>query len=118
MKLPEEKYDRSKRKLILLNSSIAVLLNIFYMDDEDNWESGWYDEISEDYPPDFAVEAANEFVKQFRNNASPYFFKCLADRCEEEYQKWEKEHGEKYRKIIKKLEERKNKITNENNSTE
>ena len=118
MNLPEEEYDRSKRKLILLNSDTAMLLNIFHMDKDDSFESIWYDEISKDYPPDFAMEAADEFVKQFRDNACPYFFKCLADRCNEEYQKWEKEHGEKYRELLAKFEARKKEIENESNNNE
>lgn len=116
MIFPDEKYDRSKRKMILLNNDTALLLNLFYMDKDDNWESVWYDEISEDYPPDFAMEAADELVKQFRDNASPYFFKCLADRCNEEYMKWEREHGEKYREILSEFEKRRKE--NENNSIE
>lgn len=114
----DKEYDRSKRRMILLNRDTAVLLNLFYMDDDDSFESIWYDEISKDYPPDFAVEAADEFVKQFRNHACPYFFKCLADRCNEEYQKWEKEHGEKYREILAKFEERRKELMNESNSIE
>lgn len=89
------------------------------MDKEDEFETIVYDEISPDYAwRDIHKEAADEFVKQLRDNACPYFLKCLADRCNEEYQKWEKEHGEKYREIKAKFEQRRKEALNESNSTE
>lgn len=113
----DKEYDRSKRKLIQLNKNTAVLLNLFYMEKEDELESLWYDEIAPDYPwHDIWKEAANEFVEQLRDHWCVYFLRCLRDKCDEEVQKWEKEHGESYRKWCEENKKRLEEVLN--NKTE
>ena len=89
-------YKKYHRHLIQLRPEIAMMIHLFHRDDDDSWESIWFDDNDNYSIDDFDCikESAHQLILQLEGHWCDAFIKALRDECDVILEESEKRKNE------------------------